>query len=272
VTHRTRSSIRTHERAPAAHPPATLQEGARDLAAIHLGVVSPMANESSTAVAFVDAVLDECVKQGLAAVTLVVVVDSASQDETRSVLEAHQAVTPELRTVWAPENTGVADAYIRGYREALAAGCDWILELDAGFSHDPEQIGTFLHAMADSDAECVFGTRFQAGGKNLGKKTRRATSLGGTWLARVLLGTQLTDMTSGYQLFTRQTLQAILDRGIASRGPFFQTEMKAYCKHLPAIAIPITYRGGDHAVGVGDVTESFVNLFRLFVRRLAGEL
>ena len=129
-----------------------------------------MANEASTAVAFVDRVLDACASFAFASVTLFVVFDQVSRDGTRGLLEAHALDHPELQVVWAPECLGVADAYVRGYREALAAGCDWILEIDAGFSHDPSEIGSFLAAMPGND--CVFGSRFAKGAANLGTPWR----------------------------------------------------------------------------------------------------
>lgn len=238
---------------------------------IRLGVVCPMANEALNAVSFVDAVLSECSHYGLRSVTFFVVVDRVSHDETRALLEAHQARQPRLHVVWAPETRGVADAYVRGYREALAAGSDWILEIDAGFSHDPTEIGAFLAAMAEG-RDCVFGSRFRNGGRNLAPLRRRIVSRSGTVLANRLLGTRLSDMTSGYQLFTRATLEAVLAKGIRSKGPFFQTEMKAYCRNLRCAEVPITYDAGSHAVGPRAIGESLVNLGGLFRRRISGEL
>jgi dolichol-phosphate mannosyltransferase len=240
-------------------------------AELRLGIVCPMANESSTAVRFVDAVLSECARYDFASVTLFVVLDTVSRDDTRALLEAHQALQPQLRVIWAPATRGVAEAYVRGYHEAIAAGCDWILEIDAGFSHDPADIGAFLDAMADG-RDCVFGSRFREGGRNLGTLRRRAISRGGTALTNVLLGTRLTDMTSGYELFNRPTLEAVLAKGILSKGPFFQTEIKAYCRNLNIAEIPIQYSAGSHGVGSRAVIESFVNLGRLFRRRLSGDL
>jgi dolichol-phosphate mannosyltransferase len=238
---------------------------------LRLGIVTPMANESPTAVSFVDAVLAECAQYDFASVTLFVVVDNVSRDTTRSLLEAHQALQPELRVVWAPDTHGVADAYVRGYREALAAGCDWILEIDAGFSHDPTVIGAFFAAMANG-RDCVFGSRFCEGGRNLGTLRRRFVSRGGTALTNLLLGTKLTDMTSGYQLFTRPALEAVLAKGISSKGPFFQTEIKAHCRNLRIAEIPIQYNAGSHDVGSRAIVESFANLWRLFQLRLSGGL
>jgi len=242
-----------------------------NLAGLRLGIVCPMANEAATAVRFVDAVLSECERHAFDSVTLFVVLDNVSRDDTRELLEAHVAVQPELSVIWAPETRGVADAYVRGYREALAAGCDWILEIDAGFSHEPSDIGQFLEAMAGG-RDCVFGSRFLAGGRNLGTLRRRVISRGGTALTNLLLGTKLTDMTSGFQLFTRATLETVLAKGISSKGPFFQTEIKTHCRNLRVAEIPIQYNAGTHGVGRRAITESFVTLWQLFRRRLAGDL
>ena len=79
-------------------------------------------------------------------------------------------------------------------------------------------------------------------------------------------------MTSGYQLFTRAALEAVLAKGIRSKGPFFQTEMKAYCRKLHCAEVPITYDAGSHPVGLRAIGESLVNLGRLFRRRLSGDI
>ena len=238
---------------------------------IRLGVVCPMANEAATAVDFVDAVLSECERFSFRSITMFVVVDLVSHDDTRGVLDRHRRRRPQLRVVWAPETRGVSDAYVRGYREAIAAGCDWILEIDAGFSHDPADIGAFVDAMTDG-CDCVFGSRFIAGGRNRATRRRRLISRAGTTLTNALLGTSLTDMTSGFQLFTRQALELVLADGIRSKGPFFQTEMKVHGRNLRTAEVPIRYQAGTHGVGIRAISESLETLARLVVTRLAGEL
>jgi dolichol-phosphate mannosyltransferase len=243
-----------------------------EFADVRLGIVCPMANEAATAVAFVDAVLAECHRYPFRSVQLFVVVDTVSRDQTRGLLEGHQESCSQLRVVWAPENQGVADAYVRGYREALAEGSDWILEIDAGFSHSPADIGTFVETMVSSAVDCVFGSRFISGGANHGTLRRRLISRAGTALTNTLLGTRLSDMTSGFQLFSRAALEGVLANGIRAKGPFFQTEMKTSCRRLRVAEIPIEYSAGSHRVGQRAITESLITLFRLFRRRLAREL
>jgi len=242
----------------------------RNLSDISLAIACPMANEAETATRFVNSVLMNCV--GVGSRKFLAIVDEASKDDTRKILEAQAATVPELTVVWAPENRSVVDAYVRGYREALRTNADWILEIDAGFSHHPSDIPSLLEKMREG-YDCVFGSRFCPGGSFVDHSFARYwISFGGTVVTNLLLGTKLTDMTSGFQLFTREALEIILRRGIRSRGPFFQTEMKAHCRDLKVIEVPIQYRSPTHVVGSAALGDAFVNLWRLFRARLAGSL
>jgi dolichol-phosphate mannosyltransferase len=243
--------------------------GLEPYSAIKLGVVCPMANESATAVEFVNAVLRECNQFGFQSVTFFSVLDNVSTDDTQELMRQLAREQPQLEIVWAPENRCVRDAFVRGYREAIGAGCDWILEIDAGFSHQPEDIPRFFHKMAEGYA-CVFGSRFCAGGNmHDSPLSRRVISRGGTVLTNLMLGTRLRDMTSGFELFSRAALQDVLTKGVHSRGPFFQTEIKSHCRDLAIAEVPINYRAPSHNVNSAALKDAFANLWRLFRRRLA---
>ncbi len=229
-----------------------------------------MANEGQRAVDFVDAVLAQC--QQFRQRTFLVILDRATKDNTVELMQEHAKSTSDLVVVWAPENRGPVDAYIRGYREALALNPDWILEIDAGFSHQPEDIPVLFEKMRDG-YECVFGSRFCRGGSiSDSSRNRYWISWGGTFLTNLLLGTKLRDMTSGFQLFTREALQQIVDRGIRSRGPFFQTEMKTYARRMKVAEAPIQYRAASHNIGSKQIKDAFSNLWRLFRMRLTGSI
>jgi dolichol-phosphate mannosyltransferase len=239
---------------------------------IKLGIICPMANEEASAERFVREVLEQCEPRGFKAVTFFAVLDKVCKDRTRELLTELKTEKPQLEVVWSPENRSVVDAYIRGYREALSAECDWILEIDAGFSHQPSDIPQFFDKMREG-YDCVFGSRFCAGGTVSDSSTKREMiSRGGTILSNLLLGTCLKDMTSGFEMFTREVLEDILGRGIKSRGPFFQTEIKAYCRNLRITEVPIQYRAASHNVGKQALKDSFSNLWRLFRLRLQGQL
>lgn len=229
-----------------------------------------MANESANAAAFVRAVLAQCT--GIGAVRFFAIVDKASTDDTLQVLHDLARAEPRLEVVWAPENRGAVDAYIRGYREALAARSDWILEIDAGFSHQPEDIPQYWERM-EQGCDCVFGSRFMRGARISDSSLKRyLVSRIGTALTNALLGTKLTDMTSGFELFSRETLEMVLRRGIRSRAHFFQTEIKVYCRKLRITEVPIHYRSPSPRLGSHAIVDAFQHLWRLCRLRMTGAL
>lgn len=239
---------------------------------INLGIVCPMANESASAVAFVSEVLHRCRQSNFRSIRFFAILDRATKDDTLDLLRAFELEQPELHVVWAPENRSVVDAYLRGYQEALNAGSDWILEIDAGYSHQPSDIPQFFARMAEGYG-CVFGSRFAKGGSVAETPfKRRIVSRGGTLLTNLLLGTELSDMTSGFELFSRPALQEILAKGIRSRGPFFQTEIKAHCRNLRVAEVPIQYRAASHNLNNASLKDAFRNLLRLFRMRMSGQL
>jgi len=240
------------------------------LSDINLGIVCPMANEMSTAVEFIKAALEQC--EGFKSVKFFAVFDKACKDGTYDLLKNRQDKPTQLQVVWAPENNCVVDAYVRGYREALEAGCDWILEIDAGFSHKPAEMPQFFEKMAEG-FDCVFGSRFCKGGEFTERPlSRYLISRWGSIAANLLLGTKLKDMTSGFEMFTSGALRKVLDKGIKSRGHFFQTEIKAYCRNMRTAEVPIHYRAPSQNVNTKVLIDAFKNLLRLFGKRLAGNL
>jgi len=248
---------------------AAVNPSIRSRAAIDLAIVCPMANEGGNANAFVHATLDQCA--GLHSVTFLAVVDEASTDNTRQILDALARANPAVVVVWAPENRCAVDAYVRGYKEALTRHADWILEIDAGFSHQPADIPQFFEQM-EKGYDCVFGSRFMEGGKITdGSSKRYFVSRMGTVLSNLLLGTNLADMTSGFEMFSCRALTHILERGIHSRAHFFQTEIKVYCRNLKIIEVPIHYKSPSPRMKSSAITDAFWQLGRLFALRLSAQ-
>lgn len=237
---------------------------------INLGIVTPMANELDTAKDLVKAVLAQC--DGFKSVKYFTVLDKACKDGTIDILKSWSDKPAELQVIWAPENTCLVDAYVRGYKEAVQGDCDWILEIDAGFSHKPAEIRQFFDKMS-LGYDCVFGSRFCKGGQFANAPLARyVISRGGTILTNLLLGTKLKDMTSGFEMFSNQALKKVLDIGIKSKGHFFQTEIKTYCRKFNCAEVPIHYSEPSENVNTGVLMDAFGNLFRLVGKRLTGKL
>lgn len=230
---------------------------------LNLGIVTPMANERHSARLFVEQVLAQAAKYPFQKITIYTVFDNVCTDGTRELLETFSLKEPRLNVVFAPENRCVVDAYLRGYKTALADGCDWILEMDAGFSHNPENIPQFFQKMRGNTA-VVYATRFTLGGQILQSSFRRkCISRFGGLISNLLLGVSLGDMTSGFILYSRTALEHVLAQGVLSKGPFFQTEMKYHARRLPCAEVPINYTGASHNVGKKALDDAKLNLRRL---------
>ena len=245
---------------------------ASKFSSISLGIVCPMANEETSAVRFVNEVFDACAPYDFQQVTFFAILDRVSRDRTRELLKQLATERPALQVIWAPENRCAVDAYVRGYREALNAECDWILEIDAGFSHQPDDIPGLFEKMSEG-YECVFGSRFCKGGRITdSSQKRKLLSRGGTILTNALIGTDLSDMTSGFELLSRDALEHVLRKGIYSRGHFFQTEIKIHCRNLRIAEVPIHYRAASPGVNKSVLKDSLNNLWRLYRLRRQGQL
>jgi len=121
--------------------------------------------------------------------------------------------------------------------------------------------------------DCVFGSRFLNGrGFESSSKIRQLVSWGGTVLTNLMLGTHQTDMTSGFELFSREALRMVMDRGVHSRAHFFQTEIKTHCRNLRFVEVPITYRAASPRLGSSSLIDAFRQLGRLVHLRWKGEL
>jgi dolichol-phosphate mannosyltransferase len=238
--------------------PTGFKDGRSSPASPRLGVVIPLANEEQR----IDELLASTTARLATDDLVFCVLDNVSKDGTRGRIELFSQKDPRVRLVWAPENRCVVDAYFRGYREALQAGCRWILEMDGGFSHNPAEIPRFVAAM-EKGADLAAGSRFVPGGSHRGSVFRYVVSRGGTWLANLMLGTKMNDMTSGFECFSRAALQYVVDRGVCSRAHFFQTEIRYMLHDWKWVEVPITYTNPSKSVGGQNIREAFRILWRL---------
>lgn len=223
-----------------------------------LAVVTPLGNEAETVRAFMREVAERLGPEDV----WFGVIDRVSRDDTRSLAEAFSRRDGRFQVLWAPENRCVVDAYFAGYRAALASGARWILEMDAGFSHPPVKIPDFVAAM-ETGYDFAGGTRFAPGGGHRSPWTRRGLSYGGTVLARIFLGSRMTDMTGGFECFTRAALEHVVRRGVRSRANFFQTEIRHMMHAFRWVEVPFVYVNDQPKVGRSAVRESLRILFEL---------
>ena len=231
---------------------------------ITLGIVTPMANERETAIDFVRELLLECKKFKFKSISFYVVFDNICTDGTYEMLLDYAKKEPQLKVVFASENRSVVDAYVRGYSEAYKSNCDWILEIDAGFSHQINEIERFFNKMI-LNFDCVFGSRFIKDGLyENAPLSRYILSRGGSVLVNLIMGTKLKDMTSGFELFSNAVIGEILEKEvIQSKNTFFQTEIRTYCHKFNIAEIPITYSNPSIKNTGGAINDALKSLYSL---------
>jgi dolichol-phosphate mannosyltransferase len=175
---------------------------------------------------------------------VMLVVDDNSPDGTGQLADRLATEREELRVLHRPAKGGLGPAYLAGFEEALAGGAGYVLEMDADFSHDPEDLGRLLAAARDG-ADLVLGSRYVPGGgvREWGP-LRRLISRGGSVYARAILGVGQQDLTGGFKCFRRATLEAIDLATVTSKGYAFQIELtyRAARRGLRIVEVPIVFR------------------------------
>jgi|SaaInlV_200m_DNA_2_1039689.scaffolds.fasta_scaffold17194_2 dolichol-phosphate mannosyltransferase len=229
-------------------------------------ITVPMANEEEGFDEFVTLVKKVFDKLGQG--TAYFVIDNVSKDKTLVMSQELEAKDKRFKTVWAPENRNVVDAYMRGLREAYNHNHDIIIEMDAGLSHDPRAINMFIRVLNEGN-ECAFGSRFNNGGSMADSPLfRRLLSKNGTRMTNLLLGTRMYDMTSGFQAFHREIVKQIIDYPFKSKAHFYQTEMRYLLRKKRYQEVPIHYRAPSKSVSKGAIKNAVLVLLYYFRKRL----
>lgn len=203
--------------------------------------------------------------------TVYLVVDTISQDRTRELCEELSSRDSRFVCLWCPGNRCLVDAYLAGFRAALEAGHEYIIEMDAGLSHDPRAVPMFLRVLNEGN-DCAFGSRYINGGSMADSPLkRRFFSKAGTIAARFLLGSRLADMTSGFQGFHRGVLRHLVDYPLQSRAHFYQTEVRYLLRNSRWMEVPIHYRAPSPRVAGASIRNSLFTMFHYAGLRFLGK-
>jgi len=218
------------------------------------------------------ALVAELLALGVAGLT-VLVVDDNSPDGTGQVADALAGRFPGVVSVrHRPEKQGLGRAYVDGFQRGLAAGADFIIQMDADFSHPPEVIPTMLNLMRDYDV--VVGSRYVAGGR-LDERWSWWRRLLSWWAnevwSRTILRLKTRDITAGFKCWRRAALLGIGLERVACNGYAFQVEMAFLTERLGyrVKEIPIYFedrRIGQSKMNVPVKLQGAVDVFRIWLR------
>ncbi len=215
-------------------------------------VVVPTYNEEDNIREIIDAVLNVSDNLGI------LIVDDNSPDGTGDIAEELAEGNDRIHVLHREKKMGLGSAYIAGFKWALAnTQVKYIFEMDADFSHNPEDILKFLDTIQDNDL--VVGSRYLKGITVVNWPLRRLIlSCGANIYTRIITGLPLTDSTGGFKCFRREALQEMPLDKIRSDGYSFQIEMNYMCwkKGFRIKEIPIIFT--DRRVGVSKMSKKIV--------------
>ncbi len=198
----------------------------------------------------------------------VLVVDDNSPDGTGEIAD-HIASQMEgrVKVLHRSGKLGLGKAYVAGFEYALTHGYDRVIEMDADFSHRPEDLPSLLSAAATADV--VIGSRNVPGGKTLGWSwVRTLISRGGSLYARLLLRLPIRDCTGGFKCLSRSALVRLDLEHLLSNGYAFQVEVNYACHQagLTFAEVPITFP--DRTAGRSKMSPGIAFEAALLVLRL----
>lgn len=200
-------------------------------------VIIPTYNEKDNIARLIPAVLAQ--DQRLE----ILVVDDGSPDETGAVVDAIAASDSRVHAIHRASKLGLGTAYLAGFRWALLRDYEFIFEMDADFSHNPNKIPEFFKAIENADL--VVGSRYQNGHVNVVNwpMSRLFLSYSANIYARRVTGVPVFDATGGFKCFRREVLKAIDLSEVESNGYAFQIEMtvRAWKCGFRIVEIPIVF-------------------------------
>jgi dolichol-phosphate mannosyltransferase len=175
----------------------------------------------------------------------VLVIDDASPDGTGAVADAIAAAEPRAHVVHRAGKLGLGTAYLHGFRWGIERRYDYLLEMDADFSHDPSHLPQFLSTIREYDL--VLGSRYLNGRVTVINWPigRLILSYFANVYARIVTGLPVADATGGFKCFRREVLEAINLSQVQSEGYAFQIEM--------------SFRAWRHGSRIGEIPIIFVD-------------
>ena len=233
-------------------------------------VVIPTYNESENIPRLIPQVLEQA--DGIE----VLVVDDGSPDGTGDLVRRMGEKDPRVHLLERSAKMGLGTAYVAGFRYALAGNYDFVFEMDADFSHNPNEIPAFLTKAREADL--VVGSRYTNGVRVLNWPMQRLLL---SWTANVWTrfwtGLPLNDATGGFKCYRIEVLKGINLDSIRSNGYAFQIEMSymAWRKGFTLGEIPIVFLdrlAGRSKMSKHIVYEAFFMLWKLRFRGMLNRL
>lgn len=227
-------------------------------------VIIPMYNEKENAAAIIEAVL------GQPHAFDILVIDDNSPDGTAEIVKRKIGEHPgRVNIISRKGKLGLGTAYITGFKWALEHGYEYIFEMDADFSHNPDDLMRLYAACAENGADVAVGSRYVTGVNVVNWPMGRVLmSYFASGYVRAVTRMPVNDTTAGFVCYRRRVLEAFdLDK-IRFKGYAFQIEMKftAYMMKFRIVEVPIIFVNrvlGTSKMSSGIFSEAMFGVIRL---------
>ena len=200
------------------------------------------------------------------------VIDDNSPDGTGAIIKNLQKeFNNRLNLIERPGKLGLGTAYITGFNWALEKKYDFIFEMDADFSHNPDDLVRLYHTCENGGADMAIGSRYKSGVNVVNwPMSRVLISYFASVYVRIITGMQIRDATAGFICYTRHVLETINLKQIKFKGYAFQIEMKFKTwKHgFNIVEVPIIFterREGNSKMSRKIVYEAIWGVIKLKV-------
>ncbi len=216
-------------------------------------IIIPTYNEKENIEAIIRAVFSEDDSYHI------LVVDDSSPDGTATIVKRLQKEFSNLFIEEREGKKGLGTAYIHGFKWALQHNYDFVVEMDADFSHPIDKIKELLHTCTTKNADVCVGSRYVKGGRIRDWDTKRIIlSYFASLYVRIILGIPVKDTTAGFVCYSSKVLKSIDLNNIKFVGYAFQIEMKykAYKKGFRIKEIPINFV--DRKIGTSKMNGSII--------------
>ena len=208
----------------------------------------------------------------------ILVIDDGSPDGTAGIVKGLQATFPErLHLIERSGKQGLGTAYLTGFKWSLEHGYDYIFEMDADFSHNPEDLLRLYTACTEQGADLAVGSRYCHGVSVVDwPMSRIIMSYYASAYVRGILGMKVFDTTAGFVCYTRKVLETIDLDAVRMKGYGFQIEMKytAYRLGFKISEVPIIFTNrqlGTSKMSSGIFGEAFWGVIKLRFRKFKGK-
>ncbi len=229
-------------------------------------VIIPTFNEAHNIERIVDEIFD------LVDGSHILIVDDGSPDGTADLVKEKRRTYPNrLHLIERESKLGLGTAYVTGFRYALKNGYEFVCEMDADFSHSPEDLPKLIHKVKSGEADVAIGSRYARGISIVNWPLRRLIlSYSANIYARLVTGVPIKDMTAGFKCIHSKVLREIGIERIKSNGYAFQIEIhfRAYKAGFKLNEVSIIFR--EREEGVSKMSKSIVReaVWRVWVLRL----